>query len=301
MKQPRGGAGADLIFFIFFLILLGIVWAVSGGPERASSTSGPFFSFPFGNNSVPGVPLPDANSDNTSSNNKPSNNELLPTERLSPYAGLVQLSGGRARESQAEREYVQIRASGTFTNPIPISTWRIESSVTGQGAVLGNVALLPVPSGGSQESPLVLAPGATLFVATGRSPIGVSFRTNLCTGYFEQSQDFQPSLKKECPRPADELTKANISPNASCSNFVEDMRRCEFASAVPGDVGSACRAFIQDTLTYSGCVATHKSEENFFRNEWRVYLNRPNELWDNTDERIRLLDENGFLVDAVSY
>ena len=59
MKNMRGAAGGDLLLFIFFLIILGIVWGLTGGPGRSISLEGPFLNppFPLGDGSAYNVPF----------------------------------------------------------------------------------------------------------------------------------------------------------------------------------------------------------------------------------------------------
>jgi len=322
MKHPRGAAGGDLIFFIFFLIVLGIVWSLTGGPERSISREGPFLNppFPLGDGSaynIPGVPVPTVNDGDTGSGNESGSGGIADiisrirggfdpgSAANSPYAGSVTLSTGRAKNSDANEEYLIIKTSKGAEGRITISDWRIESSVSLSGVALGDAAYLPYSGRVNSESPVAIGPNTTVYLVTGRSPIGTSFRTNTCTGYFEQFQDFAPSLKKECPLPNAELERAvesDFIPNQSCVDYVDDIDRCTLTlTSIPAGVGSSCRNFIQNTLTYNGCVDAHKNEADFYKNVWYLYLGRDQELWVNSNERIRLLDENGLVVDSVSY
>lgn len=321
MKQPRGAAGADLLFFIFFLVVLGIVWALTGGPDRAISRSGPFLNppFPLGNGSaytVPGIEVPSVSSPERSTRRTVRNaldnvltrirsNFGAIQEGRSPHAGSVSLSVGRARETDPHREYVVLKTNKSLTGNVSISNWRIESSETLAGTELGNAAYLPYSGEVNTELPVTVPSGTTLYIVSGRSPIGASFRTNTCTGYFAQFQEFEPDLKEECPLPENELshnTQAGFVPNGACLDFIEDIDRCTLTlTQIPPQVGGACQRFILEELTYSGCVTAHKDEPDFYKKEWRLYLDRDQELWQSSRERIRLLDENGLVIDVVSY
>lgn len=321
MKQPRGAAGSDLLFFIFFIVVLGIVWSLTGGPERTISREGPFLNppFPLGEGSayrVPGVTIPSRNGSAEGENDRDQNalervitrirtgfGEI--TEEKSPYASSVSLSASRAKDSDARDEYVTIKINKNLEGRVPLSSWRIESSVTTLGSLLGNAAYLPYSGQVNTESPVAVDAGTTLYVITGRSPIGTSFRTNLCTGYFAQFQEFEPSLKEACPIPEDELASkvdSGFVPNDECIDFVEDIDRCTLIlTEIPARVGAACQNFILEDLTYNGCVQAHKDMDGFYNTEWYIYLDRDQELWKGSRERIRLLDENGKVVAATSY
>lgn len=320
MHYPRGAAGTDLLFFILFIIALGVVWALTGGPERSISREGPFLTppFPLGSESgyfLPSVPIPSHEATEKRSEGEAFSDILTSLrarlsggteEKRSPYADAVSLSISNARTSEAAEEYVTIKTSksaGTLT----ISGWRLESSITTLGATLGPAAYLPYSGRVNTELPVALGPNSTVYITTGRSPIGTSFRTNLCTGYFSQFQSFEPRLKAECPAPENELsailaTDSGLIPNETCIDFVSGIRECTLTTTpIPGAVGSQCSDFVLETLSYAGCVDLHKNDPGFYKNEWRIYLDRDQELWGNTHERIRLLDENGSVIDAVSY
>lgn len=325
MKQPRGAAGGDLLFFIFFIIVLGIVWALTGGPDRAISRSGPFLNppFPLGNESgysvsnfnIPSVGTPSSGRTQEREEEEQNSLENLISrirlgfgelkEEKSPYAGQVTLSVGRAKSSDPDDEYVIIKTTTSVTDRVVVSSWRIESSVTSYGTTIGDASYLPYSGQVNVESTVAVPANTTLYITTGRSPIGASFRTNTCTGYFAQFQDFEPKLKEECPLPESELTDIvgnDFVPNDACIDFVEDIERCTLTlTQIPGGVGSQCSNFVIEDLSYSGCVALHKDDADFYKNEWRMYLDRDQELWKSTRERIRLLDENGKVIAAVSY
>lgn len=327
-RYARGAAGADLIFFIFFLIVLGIVWALTGGPSRDISREGAFLNppFPLGSGEaydVPGVSIPRVNTQrdahtttNTDIEEEPNTLQSIiarirgeqtgiSTEDMSPYAGKVTFERGRPKNSSAETEYLKLETQSTVDGRIVISDWRVESAISLRGTTLGDAAYLPYSGQVNTESPVALGPDITIFVVSGRSPIGASFRVNTCTGYFAQFQEFTPDLREECPHPEDELkrvTNVDFIPNDACINFVENIRRCTFTTgSIPQQVGSACQNFILNELTYNGCVNAHKNEADFYKNEWYIYLDRDQELWNNTSDRIRLLDEDGLIVDELSY
>lgn len=327
MKHARGAAGGDLILFIFFLIVLGIVWALTGGPDRSISRQGPFLNppFPLGDGSaysVPGVAIPEINSggDFDYSNGSPEtrDNTTLAdlisrirggsrsSEANSPYADLVELSTGQIRSTDPSSEYVVLKTNRDVAGRLTISDWRIESTVSLTGVTLGSASYLPFSGQINSESPVAVGPNTTIYIVTGRSPIGASFRSNRCTGYFEQFQDFSPSLQEECPFPEDELhsavSRGDFVPNDSCIDFVDSIRRCQLTvSNIPTSVGNLCQSFILADLTYNGCVNLHKAEATFYKDEWRIYLDRDQELWKEKNDRIRLLDENGLVIDVLSY
>ena len=326
-KLPRGAAATDLIFFILFLVVLGVVWSLTGGPDRSISREGPFLNppFPLGDGiayNVPGVTLREPSRPGSSSGvDGQSNNGEERTvtslisriragfgfinEDTSPYAGDVSLNVRSARDTDANDQYVVIKINTGAKKPLRVSDWRLESSVTQLGADINGAAYLPFSGQVNPELPLDAQPGAVINIITGKSPIGASFRTNFCTGYFEQFQNFVPKLDEQCLEPIEELEEKindGFVPNEACINYVERLDPCELTlDSLPSALGQQCQNFILNDLTYSGCVAEHKNDIGFYNNEWYVYLNRDQALWKQKNERIRLIDENGLIIDAVSY
>lgn len=316
MSDGGGNAKRDLGTVVLLLVALGVAWFYTGGPTRALSRSGPLLSAPkpYGSGTgayvVPSVAL--RNPEAVTGATTDSNGNIISTftnylgtfnEVKSPYAPYVRLTRAGADSSYAT-EYLQIDVSPNAPNKITLTGWRVESTATNLGASLPQGTPLPSLGDINNTGPIVVDPGATVYVATGRSPNGSSFRTNICTGYFEQFQDFVPHLRLDCPAPNDEANRVlNIGDyTQNCYDTVRSVNRCTMViNAIPINTGLVCQNFIQGTLTYNGCITAHKNEPNFYKNVWYVYLNRDQELWKNRSERIRLLDENGKVVSVVTY
>ena len=300
----------DLLIVVLLMAALGVAWYYTGGTSTDLAKAGPFFQSPKIGDTlpvfrVPGVELPNV----PPSSNEPPRAETISsylgsiTEEKSPYAAYVSLEQGNA-SSGLESEYVTIRVNYNASNKIVLSGWRLESTATGLSTTLPLASELPAQGSVNTTSPVGLSPGQTAYVVTGRSPIGSSFRTNLCTGYFEQFQNFTPGLKIECPNPQEEAQA--VIPTGSysdeCYDIVRSIPRCTLViQSIPGSAGAACESFISSTLSYTGCMNKHKNDPKFYKDDWYLYINRDQELWRSRSERIRLLDENGKVVGVVSY
>ncbi len=222
----------------------------------------------------------------------------------SPYAAYVELDEETADDEDPGKERLVIRTEDDLAGQITVTGWRVESALTKQGVVIGSASELPFLGGASAEGPIVLHEDQELLLSTGRSPNGVSFRINKCVGYFEQFQDFSPPLPRECPSPYDEMLRYpyKTAGNEHCMDFIDGLDECTLTvTEIPPGVGGQCQDFVLNTLSYQGCITDHKNDPDFYENEWRVFLGRNQELWGNTHDRILLLDENGKLVDSVSY
>jgi hypothetical protein len=320
-RAVRGiGALGTLIAFILFLVFLGILWATTGGPERPISHAGPFLKPPRAPSvdlSVGAVQGSTFEADPAQVEdvkiegesllnhffNSPRGTESAKAEE-SPYAKSVRLSRESSTNSSPNDEYILIETMSTLAQNITITGWTLESRTTGIKAPLGSAAQVALLGGVSTESPVSVGPSARIYVTTGRSPIGSSFRLNACTGYFEQHQNFNPGLERNCPNPRDEALRnpQKTGTNVACIDFIDRLSSCNvYTASIPYEVGTQCRDFILNDLTYTGCVAAHRNDPGFYRNEWRLFLNRQQELWNNSHEQIRLLDENGKLVGSVTY
>ncbi len=222
----------------------------------------------------------------------------------SPYAPYVTISTEGARNTDPAQQYVTIHISSSYTGQLPLSSWRIDSPVSALGATLGSASSLPI-SGQINDGPFTVGANSTIYVVTGRSPEGESFRENLCSGYFSNAQTFVPYLNQQCPSGTDELTRAAQSgfiPSDACINYVKSLYSCKLVIAnFPTTLDSACENFITTTLTYNGCVDAHRTDANFYQNTWYVYLNRSGTIWKSSNEVIRLVDENGKVVATAAY
>lgn len=293
-----------LFMFIGFMMALGILWLLTGGPERAGEPTFPRFKiaqqierFEDRNTELTGVG--------------------------SPYRGKISFSGGNPREIFAQDEYIRLRAGRGNEEDILITGWKIESVLTGVQVTIGGASPLPAIGNINSEPALRLPPGSEVILHSGRSPVGASFRVNRCTGYFNQYQPFNPDLPRECPSPVDEfdefsgITAKDIREDARdiCRAYIRrNTERCEIDNTADFDarnrfgervidppLSSACQTFIRNDLTYPSCVANHIADEDFYSLEWHIYAGSFSELWRREGEVLRLLDQSGRTVDVWNY
>lgn len=222
----------------------------------------------------------------------------------SPQRGKVQISGeGQAAESGAD-EYIQVETASDNTAPVDISGWSLQSALTGVRAFLPRGTDIFLMGAINTQQDIYLNPGDSAVISSGPSPIGTSFRENMCTGYLGGLQTFTPTLSGDCPSPADSLplTPENLSTYGdACFDFVNGLRACTFPLSMPSSIPPACRIFLADNLSYNGCVRNYRYKTGFARGEWRIYLGAGGELWRNTHDVIRLLDAEGRTVDVLTY
>ncbi|MEK7136400.1 MAG: hypothetical protein AAB821_02310 [Patescibacteria group bacterium] len=260
------------------------------------------------------------------------------TYTKSPWYKLVIIGRGTAKSAdEARKEYIELRADSHNEQPINIGNWKLENGRNRRpvqissfkektlSAVRVNIPLATNLFVGlkSKLQPVVLGPGDRAYIITGSLrtggdlPVRVSFRTNKCIGYLADNErnSFIPSLKKDCPRPGDEPGVENLTD--SCYDFVRRLPTCHIPDDKPfrdrdGDLvrnhldgnvelSKICRDWVKVRFSYEACVSRHITDEDFYGTEWRVYLNRDWELWNDRREVITLYDDQGLLVDQISY
>jgi len=232
----------------------------------------------------------------------------------SPYRDAVVLSNSNAASTDPETEYLMLYSYAN--EPVDISGWRLESVVTGKTVYIPFGARLPRGGRISDTGRILLDRGESAYLVTGESPIGVSFHENKCTGYLAEFQDFYPSLPHQCPSPLDEMHAfGNIDlDNDRCYDFVQTLSSCRIVDADKAvmRISASCREFVENELTYSACVANHKTDPYFYQGAWHIFFEKErdrdrdeddtsDDLWRSEREIIRLLDDTGKTVSVLTY
>lgn len=335
MSSGHGGGMLRTIFTTALVVLiLGAIayWILSGGPQRAwnagknftnpismifanGTSTGVFLTLPWQSEMVRGPDISDyvgvadqqlqdsgavqAGGSNTS----PS--QLAGYGDPSPYAGQVTMTDNNAAATDPSKEYITLEVSSDVTAPITISGWVLQSAVSGMYGVIPQAADTLIAGTVNDVGPVSIPPGGTAIVITAASPVGVSFRENMCSGYLAQVQRFTPYLASSCPSPSDILpqTPENLRTFGSdCVDYAASVQRCHSpAQEMPSTLSPACRTFLANNLSYNGCVAMYRSRSDFSLPAWRLYLALRQPLWTTTHDVVRLLDEQGRVVDVLSY
>lgn len=227
-----------------------------------------------------------------------------PNAARSPYAGFVDLQIGAADRKDVDAEYVVIRASDFATVPIPVSGWSLKSSYTGRRAIIP-LAASPFYQGVvNSVQPITLGSGESVIFSSGVSPVGVSFRETVCTGYLGQTQQFSPALSNSCPRPTDLLPRSGANAQrygANCLDYVERLPQCSYPMLLPNELSPACRTYLTNTFTYNGCMQAYAQRGSLNMNTWRAYYASSEELWQNEHDSIVLTDGEGRTVATINY
>ncbi|MEK7098504.1 MAG: hypothetical protein AAB908_01240 [Patescibacteria group bacterium] len=319
----------------FTLVALAVIWVLSGGPrkvfentqalaDRATLEEGEVaFQLPWQPAQIfPTLDITDALDLSDGSETGKTEARLVEFEaeydRLSaevqttrsfgnpsPYIGKISIVQDVAgvRANTAGEEYLQIAANYSNPEAIDISGWTLESALSGVHIMVPPAASPFIANSANVLGPTSLAPGGLALVSSAPSPVGVSFRENMCTGYLGQFQRFSPRLFEECPSPSAVLpfTESNLVVyGETCFERIANVPECRFPQNL-ASVSSACRAFLTEKLSYNGCVSANSFRSGFNTNTWRMYLGASGELWRNSHDAIRLLDAEGRTVSVFVY
>jgi len=318
--KPSGSS--DSLFFIGLIgiIVLALLGAPPDGTMRKKVNNSSSNESSDGDNIVGGVP------------------QTSIQGVVSPWAGKVRIErGNSSSEYQPYKEYISLRSSGLKKGEtVNITGWSLSNNKgarfyqindtqvrgTSDRVYVPQAAKVFLTTGTNYQSPIIMKTGSKVVLLTGsvpnKSPFEVTnFQVNKCSGYIEDLDNYKlfPPLQSSCPDPREEIDLNSL--DQSCYNFVQNLALCHtpefpertrvgdkweygYVDGVPG-LSSQCKTVIKTRYNYNSCIALHGSDSDFLQNEWRVFLNRPWELWAKTRETITLYDNLGRVVNETSY
>ncbi len=322
----------DAWFFIGIFAFIFIVWIAVGGPLHPIAFSGPTLSQPqelgggtylqfpragmgIGNSDVH---LPGSSGGGSLSGGSASTNATpippplygIPFGTPSPYRDAVYVSNYVSNASTTN-EYLEISVSQNAGTPVDITGWIIGSGATGRTISIPQGTAVPTSGVVNATQDIVLQPGDRAVIATGKSPVGASFRENKCIGYFSNFQTFSPPLPQACPIASNELTTfypgITYIHDPDCVDYVSRVNRCQVPLNSTSKLNATCQSFLEKYLNYNGCVNAHRSDPDFDGTTWHIYLNHVNKkgevvpLWRARYEFIKVFDANVKTVAQFSY
>ncbi|MDO8482510.1 MAG: hypothetical protein Q7S86_01665 [bacterium] len=220
----------------------------------------------------------------------------------SPLSGKISITNISRGGTTSAGEFITLRASTANKDKVLLTGLRLESISSGRSVIIGKGVQLPFQNEVNIEQPIYLSAGETVYILTGRSPLGISFRLNKCTGFFGQFQSFTPSIPSRCPAPSSEpLPPPANQYNDQCIDYINSLPICQVVLKTPSNISPECNRYVTKEISYTKCVGAHKNDNNFYEPEWRVYLNYSDALWKNNREIIHLLDKGGKIIDVVTY
>ena len=315
----------DLRAFVLIVVILAFVWLFTGGPLRPSSESGWFLNKPqqkatqktkeqteeiFGTTgATKEIVQPKINQSSSASSSKQSSSAKSKLQSSSSQSSIrpdfVTLKTRGAKETAPDQEYLEIKADKKNKSPVKITGWKLKGK-TDLDIVIGKGASYIYASIASQpQEDIYLKSGEKAIVITGNSPLGTSFKLNKCAGYFEQFHEFTPELNTECPLLKDEELPSNLNNDDQCLDYIERVSSCQTVISVPYKysfkLSSSCQDFVTQNANYKTCLENHRGDADFYLPEWRIHLNRSEELWKKKRETITLYDDKNNVIDSKSY
>lgn len=327
----RGSIDNDALFIIVIVGLLILSWVNIGLTKKSGGSVNPFsITIPVPTNS--GV-----SSGGSSSSGVGDGSKLIQGPK-SPYAGLVSIGVGNASsEYQPSGEYIVLYGTGSIETPINVTGWFLTNGKGARTYQVGSAVtrfasdkvIIPEgksilnSNGGGANGPVLLAPYGEIILTTGsvnyKSKQLPAFRENKCSGYLVRDQkdklSLNPGVNTYCPSPIKEMGVSNL--DLACRRFVENMNSCRTPNFVDsvvergsvqagyvdgvGGLSDQCKTYLQEHFSYNSCVANHAQDSNFYTTTWRVFFNRPFELWATDHEIITLYDREGRVVDEYRY
>lgn len=208
------------------------------------------------------------------------------------------------RSTDPSQEYITIQMKGQVPEQIYLTGWTVKSTSSGASVTIPKATYLFFTGMLNSEENIYLENGDIMYLVTGLSPNGASFKLNKCSGYLEQFQNFVPYINSNCPLPRNEDLSSipNRVINDACFDYIDSFPSCRIeTNTLPANWSHECTTFISTKINYGSCINTHKGDSDFYQHEWRVYLRRNASLWKMNRENIVLYDNLGKIVDSITY
>lgn len=285
----------DLYWLIGLLTLLLILWYTSGGPDKMPVTSKLFFKNPADKYAEQITnPILNSKTNNNNSSKTQSEQEKKEIPQIDIFAGY------NARMFVPSEEYIELSYSSRNHQTINITGWKLKSK-NGRETSIPTGISLPIREKIGPDENIILNPGDKAYIITSASPLGKSFKINKCIGYLEETQKFHPRLPNNCPRPLkDELFPSYL--DDTCTDYLnKNFKACTSPVTLPAELSASCKEYVRIFAGYNQCVSRHQYDSDFYKPEWRIYLNQPTALWNDNSETITLYNDKNFVVDSYSY
>lgn len=312
MAEEKGGGGSSATtgmgLIIIVIVIIGIMNQVTGGNLLSSNGS----IFGNGSNSGSNYKAPDTLEgiqkeawrigDDIEVLRKQAEKDAR-VGQTSPLFKQIDINSSGVWSENPDEEYIELNYSRNAKEKLLLTGMEIKSAESGRGVVIPSGVYRPFFSRSNVIDPIYINPGDKVVLVSGKSPVGYSFKVNKCTGYFSQFNDFSPTLYTSCPLAREKsYPYIPLKYRNACYNYIESIPSCFMPlNFIPEDIGPECTAFVTTEVSYDKCVEDHKFDKDFYLPEWRVYLNRPEEIWLPQREMIKLLDSNKRTINFSEY
>ncbi len=211
------------------------------------------------------------------------------------YKGKVGINYASGYSDDPKYETITLE-NRTEKEKINITGFILESSRGGR-FVIPKGYELPGLSGELPQDQIVLKPRERAIITAGRQNSNMDFRANLCVGYFSEFSNFTPAIYSSCPRP-DTINLISLSDR--CLRIIDSTPYCK-KPAQDLLIDSDCSQYVNQHLSYAGCVNDFRSRSDFFGSEWYIWMQRSEEFLRNVRDVVILKDTQEKEVDRYSY
>ncbi|MBI3632825.1 MAG: hypothetical protein HY226_00880 [Candidatus Vogelbacteria bacterium] len=261
-KGPVFSPVNDLKAAIFLVVLFWIFWVYSGGPQKYEASQKVLLQ--------PSWPLSTGESyGDISKTNSPSNiSTTSPAESVEKPVVAPKIipkpqliTLSKGNVVTTERGYVILDFPDSNDSPLNLHGATMRG-LFGPVVDVGLASQLPEQGKINSESYITMPAASRAYIIYGESPIGNSFRVNKCFGYLTQYQTYYPPVIVSCPE---------------------------------------CQSTKVEDQNYNSCVRDHRNDPDFFKNEWHIYLNNVDRVWNETGDIIRIFDKDGKSIASMIY
>lgn len=213
----------------------------------------------------------------------------------SPHKGKIFISYASGYSDDPKYETITLE-NRTENEKINVTGLVLESSRGGR-FVIPKGHELPRILGDTGQDFIILKPRERVIITAGRQSENMDFRTNICIGYLTELSDFTPAIYGYCPRP-DTIDFLSLSDR--CLDIIDSTPYCRKVD--PGlSLDSNCSQFVNQHLSYAGCVNDFRSRPDFFGSEWYVWMQRGEKFLRSTHDAVILKDQQEREVDRYVY
>ena len=216
------------------------------------------------------------------------------TTKISPYFGDVKIASLINRNT--------IRLKNISKNEINITNWKIISSM-GSFIIPTGVEFVD-PKRIYEKKEIILKPEEEVKIMAGYSPLGINFKANKCFNYLIKNisdlKKYLDPISYACDKFSKEelfeLKNSGYSLNCvlTLENSMCDGLSQNELKKILND--SRCLNLVYSRFNYNSCYEKRKNDSDFLSKTWYIFL-PVNYLYSPRYEEIRLVDQNGLLVD----
>src|SRR3989344_1082320 len=219
-----------------------------------------------------------------------------PKTATSTFYKVIDISSFSGKNTNPLSERI-VLTNRSKSESIAVTGWEFETSLGMRFTIPSAYNLPGIPD--TSLGPITIVPGGQVRITIGKQEKYSAFRENICTGYFVEQTKFTPSISKQCPE-TDSFDLLYLGDK--CIATIDKVPRCTIPTATQFFAqSSACSSYMIEHMSYAGCVRDHRYDEDFYENQWFVWLNRDTEMFRNIHETLTLRDLAGKFVDKREY